>query len=120
MSRLSLYLACFALTSLPLGAAPPRASAHATAPAAQPAAAAAQPAAAPAQVAPAGAAPIPDPPSVEARAYILIDNDSDRVLAESHADDRSEPASLTKVMTSYAVFAALKEGRLKLTDMVTI
>ena len=64
--------------------------------------------------------PIPQPPAVEARAYILIDYDSGRVLAELHADDRNEPASLTKVMTSYAVFAALKEGRLKLTDMVPI
>jgi serine-type D-Ala-D-Ala carboxypeptidase (penicillin-binding protein 5/6) len=57
---------------------------------------------------------------VDARAYILLDHDSGRVLAEAHADDRMEPASLTKLMTSYAVFAALKEGRLKLTDMVTI
>ena len=57
---------------------------------------------------------------MDARAYILLDHDSGRVLAESHADDRMEPASLTKLMTSYAVFAALKDGRLKLTDMVTI
>jgi D-alanyl-D-alanine carboxypeptidase (penicillin-binding protein 5/6) len=57
---------------------------------------------------------------VDARAYILLDHDSGRVLAESHADERMEPASLTKLMTSYAVFAALKDGRLKLTDMVTI
>jgi D-alanyl-D-alanine carboxypeptidase (penicillin-binding protein 5/6) len=64
--------------------------------------------------------PIPQPPAVDARAYLLIDHDSGRVLAESHADERMEPASLTKLMTSYAVFAALKEGRLKLTDMVTI
>ena len=42
------------------------------------------------------------------------------MLAETRADERMEPASLTKLMTCYAVFAALKEGRLKLTDMVTI
>jgi serine-type D-Ala-D-Ala carboxypeptidase (penicillin-binding protein 5/6) len=64
--------------------------------------------------------PIPQPPVVDARAYFLIDHDSGRVLAEAHADERMEPASLTKIMTSYAVFAALKEGRLKLSDMVTI
>jgi D-alanyl-D-alanine carboxypeptidase (penicillin-binding protein 5/6) len=66
------------------------------------------------------AVPIPKPPEVNARAYILVDHFSGRVLAEDHADDREEPASLTKLMTSYAVFKALKENRLKLTDPVTI
>src|ERR1700735_3870549 len=66
------------------------------------------------------AAPIPKPPDVNARAYILSDYQSGRVLAQDHADDREEPASLTKLMTAYVVFTALKEGRLKLTDMVTI
>ena len=68
----------------------------------------------------AAAVPIPKPPEVAARAYILVDHFSGRVLAEDHADDREEPASLTKLMTSYAVFKALKENRLKLTDPVTI
>jgi serine-type D-Ala-D-Ala carboxypeptidase (penicillin-binding protein 5/6) len=66
------------------------------------------------------AVPIPKPPEVNARAYILVDHFSGRVLAENHADDREEPASLTKLMTSYAVFKALRENRLKLTDPVTI
>jgi D-alanyl-D-alanine carboxypeptidase (penicillin-binding protein 5/6) len=66
------------------------------------------------------AAPIPKPPEVSAKAYLLMDHDSGRVLAEDHADDRLEPASLTKLMTSYVVFKALKEGRLKLNDPVTI
>jgi D-alanyl-D-alanine carboxypeptidase (penicillin-binding protein 5/6) len=65
-------------------------------------------------------APIPRPPDVNARAFILVDYQSGRVLAEDHADDRMEPASLTKLMTAYVVFTALKEHRLKLTDMVTI
>ncbi|HEY4773022.1 MAG TPA: D-alanyl-D-alanine carboxypeptidase family protein [Steroidobacteraceae bacterium] len=106
MSRSSLLYCWVILASLPLLAAP----APPTAP--SPAVAPPPPAASP--------SPIPQPPAVEARAYILIDYDSGRVLAELHADDRNEPASLTKVMTSYAVFAALKEGRLKLTDMVPI
>jgi D-alanyl-D-alanine carboxypeptidase (penicillin-binding protein 5/6) len=106
MSRSSLLFCWVILASLPLLAAP----APPTAP--SPAVAPPPPAASP--------SPIPQPPAVEARAYILIDYDSGRVLAELHADDRNEPASLTKVMTSYAVFAALKEGRLKLTDMVPI
>ncbi|HEV8018665.1 MAG TPA: D-alanyl-D-alanine carboxypeptidase family protein [Steroidobacteraceae bacterium] len=66
------------------------------------------------------AAPIPNPPAVNARAYILMDHFSGRVLAQDHADERAEPASLTKLMTAYVVFAALTDGRLKLTDMVTI
>ncbi len=66
------------------------------------------------------ATPIPKPPEVSAKAYILLDHATGRVLAEDHADDRLEPASLTKLMTSYVVFKALKEGRLKLTDPVTI
>jgi serine-type D-Ala-D-Ala carboxypeptidase (penicillin-binding protein 5/6) len=64
--------------------------------------------------------PIPNPPTVNARAYILVDHFSGRVLAQDHADDRAEPASLTKLMTAYVVFTALTEGRLKLTDMITI
>jgi serine-type D-Ala-D-Ala carboxypeptidase (penicillin-binding protein 5/6) len=74
-----------------------------------------------AALAPAHAAtPIPAPPTVNARAYILVDHLSGRVLGQDHADDRAEPASLTKLMTAYVVFTALSEGRLKLTDMVTI
>lgn len=42
------------------------------------------------------------------------------MLAASHADDREEPASLTKLMTAYVVFKALAEGRLKLTDEVAV
>jgi serine-type D-Ala-D-Ala carboxypeptidase (penicillin-binding protein 5/6) len=66
------------------------------------------------------AAPIPGAPVVNTRAYILMDHFSGRVLAQDHADERAEPASLTKLVTAYVVFTALQEGRLKLTDMVTI
>ena len=64
--------------------------------------------------------PIPPPPAINARSYIVMDHDSGRVLAALEPDSRQEPASLTKVMTAYAVFRALKEGRIKLDDMVTI
>ena len=89
-------------------------SAHAIAPASAPPL--------PARAAPpvAAAAPVPAPPSVTARSWILLDHFSGRILAQERADERSEPASLTKLMTAYVVFAALSEGRLKLTDMVTI
>jgi serine-type D-Ala-D-Ala carboxypeptidase (penicillin-binding protein 5/6) len=69
----------------------------------------------------AGAAtPIPAPPAVNARSYILVDHFSGKVLAENRADERAEPASLTKLMSAYVVFAALAEGRVKLTDLATI
>ena len=84
----------------------------ATTPAAGPAAAAAATATAP--------SPVPPPPQLAARSFILIDGDSGRVLAALDPDSRQEPASLTKLMTAYGVFHALKEGRIKLTDMVTI
>jgi serine-type D-Ala-D-Ala carboxypeptidase (penicillin-binding protein 5/6) len=66
------------------------------------------------------AAPIPAPPAVNAHSWILVDHFSGKVLAQQNADERAEPASLTKLMTAYVVFAALREGRAKLTDMVTI
>jgi D-alanyl-D-alanine carboxypeptidase (penicillin-binding protein 5/6) len=66
------------------------------------------------------AVPIPKPPSIDARAYVLLDYQSGRILAADKADVRSEPASITKVMTGYGVFRALREKRLSLTDNVTI
>jgi serine-type D-Ala-D-Ala carboxypeptidase (penicillin-binding protein 5/6) len=55
----------------------------------------------------------PQPPQVAARQYLLIDLASDQVLAERDADGAADPASLTKLMTAYLVFTALKEGKLK-------
>jgi serine-type D-Ala-D-Ala carboxypeptidase (penicillin-binding protein 5/6) len=64
--------------------------------------------------------PVPPPPQLSARSYIVIDHESGRVLAALDPDSRQEPASLTKIMTAYGVFRALKEGRIKLDDRVTI
>lgn len=61
-----------------------------------------------------------EPPGVDARAWILMDYASGKVLAEGNADEKLDPASLTKIMTSYVVGQALKAGKIKLTDMVTI
>lgn len=66
------------------------------------------------------AVPIPKPPAIDARATILVDYDSGRVLAEANADERMEPASLTKIMTAYLAFDALKEGRLKLDEEIPV
>ena len=63
---------------------------------------------------------IPNPPSVNAKAYILMDFDTGKVLAEENADKQLNPASLTKMMTSYVVGMELKKGNIALTDMVTI
>lgn len=64
--------------------------------------------------------PIPAPPQVQARGYFLMDFVSGRVLAAANENQRLEPASLTKLMSAYAVFHALKDGRIKLDDQVTI
>nr|WP_298728774.1 D-alanyl-D-alanine carboxypeptidase family protein [uncultured Steroidobacter sp.] len=64
--------------------------------------------------------PVPAPPQVQARGFILLDYASGQTLAANNAHERLEPASLTKLMSAYVVFHALKEGRIKMTDLVTI
>src|SRR5579863_1983835 len=69
----------------------------------------------------AGAAvPTPPAPDLDAGSYILIDSQSGNVIAQKNADERMEPASLTKLLTTYVIFSALKDGRVKLDDQVTI
>ena len=63
---------------------------------------------------------IPQAPSIAARGHLLIDFDSGKVLSESNSEETLEPASLTKMMTSYVIGQELKSGNLKLTDKVTI
>jgi D-alanyl-D-alanine carboxypeptidase (penicillin-binding protein 5/6) len=64
--------------------------------------------------------PTPAAPTLGANSYILVDFNSGDVLVESNPDMRVEPASITKVMTSYVVFSELVSGNLKLTDTVTV
>jgi serine-type D-Ala-D-Ala carboxypeptidase (penicillin-binding protein 5/6) len=118
---LSIILAAaFAVASIPAPAAThthkQTAKKHA---ATRPAKAAVAPAAPPPARAADGSL-IPQLPPIDARSYLLMDYASGRILAQSHADERAEPASLTKLMTAYVVFTALQENRLKLSDMVTI
>jgi len=68
----------------------------------------------------AAAAPIPSPPAVPTTGYILLDHDSGRVLASQRADERMEPASITKLMTAYIVFEALAQRRLALNEPVKV
>ena len=67
-----------------------------------------------------GSGGIPTAPQVDARAYIVIDSRTDKILAAKDATARMEPASLTKLMTAYIVFQELANGKLKLEDEVVV
>ncbi|RLM24040.1 serine-type D-Ala-D-Ala carboxypeptidase [Brenneria alni] len=63
---------------------------------------------------------IPGVPQIDAESYILIDYNSGKVLAEMNADARRDPASLTKMMTSYVIGQAIKSGKITPNDIVTV
>ncbi len=65
-------------------------------------------------------AQMPSPPEVAARAYLLIDVTANQVLAAKDADMAVEPASLTKLMTAYLVFEALKSRKLDLKQTLPV
>lgn len=58
--------------------------------------------------------------SIAAKAYMLSDYQSGQVLASKNAHERVEPASLTKLMTAYIVFSALKQSRVRLDQVVPV
>jgi len=62
----------------------------------------------------------PQPPSIVGRAWIVGDLSSNQILAAEKADERVEPASLTKVMTAYLVFGALRDKKLTLEQTVPV
>ena len=62
----------------------------------------------------------PMPPTLNAKAYILIDVNSGKIIAEKNSEEKLPPASLTKIMTLYVISNALKQGQIHLTDMVRI
>ncbi len=64
--------------------------------------------------------PTPAAPSLSANSYILVDFNSNHALVESNPDIRVEPASITKVMTSYVVFTELASGNIQLADVVNV
>ncbi|MEN9888362.1 MAG: D-alanyl-D-alanine carboxypeptidase DacC precursor [Pseudomonadota bacterium] len=61
-----------------------------------------------------GQAQMPQPPEVAAKAYVLIDMTANQVLAAKESDMPVEPASLTKLMTAYLVFDALRAKKIDL------
>ncbi|HRD49236.1 MAG: D-alanyl-D-alanine carboxypeptidase [Candidatus Competibacter sp.] len=63
---------------------------------------------------------IPPPPQVPVRGYVLMDQQSGNILADLKGDERMEPASITKLMTAYVIYKALKSGKIHLGDPVTI
>jgi len=62
----------------------------------------------------------PPAPDIAARGYLLMDYSSGHVIASKKADERLEPASLTKMMTSYVILSELNSGKISLTDEVLI
>ena len=66
------------------------------------------------------AAPLPAPPQLAAKSYLLFDHTSGKVLASKEPDLRIEPASLTKMMTAYIVSEELERGSVTLDEPVMV
>ncbi len=62
----------------------------------------------------------PVPPALAAKSWLLIESGSGQTLAAQAPDERLEPASLTKLMTAYLTFAALRQGTLKIDQTVPV
>lgn len=62
----------------------------------------------------------PSPPSVNAKAFILVDVNSGKIIAEKNSEEKLPPASLTKMMTLYVISNALRNEQIHLTDKVRI
>lgn len=62
----------------------------------------------------------PIPPEIAAKSYLLLDVTANQILAEKDIDSPVEPASLTKLMTAYLVFDALKAKKISLTQTLPV
>lgn len=69
---------------------------------------------------PFSAVALESPPALAARAWLLIDHETGQVLAAQNPDQKVEPASLTKMMTSYVAYSALRDGRIKRDQVVPV
>jgi D-alanyl-D-alanine carboxypeptidase (penicillin-binding protein 5/6) len=68
----------------------------------------------------AAAMPTPAAPIIGAKSYLVIDSTTGHEIAALNADEPLAPASLTKIMTTYVVFSALKQGQITLEEEVTV
>jgi D-alanyl-D-alanine carboxypeptidase (penicillin-binding protein 5/6) len=66
------------------------------------------------------AQPMPTPPALAAKAWLLVESASGQELAAQGAEERIEPASLTKLMSAYLIFDAIKQGTIKLAQKVLV
>lgn len=66
------------------------------------------------------AEPVPAPPQLNAKSWVLVDANTGSVLLENNADEKLPPASLTKLMTGYILSYEVEAGRVRNEDMVTI
>jgi D-alanyl-D-alanine carboxypeptidase (penicillin-binding protein 5/6) len=60
------------------------------------------------------------PPTIAAKSWLLLDATSGQVIASQEPNTRIEPASLTKIMTAYLVFAAIREKKLTIDQMINV
>ncbi|AEF23583.1 MULTISPECIES: D-alanyl-D-alanine carboxypeptidase family protein [Pseudomonas] len=65
-------------------------------------------------------APLPAPPQLAAKSYVLMDGASGNILVENNGDERLPPASLTKLMTAYIATLEIRNGKISEQDKVTI
>ncbi|EAS41402.1 D-alanyl-D-alanine carboxypeptidase [Photobacterium profundum] len=63
---------------------------------------------------------VPEAPQIAAKAYILMDYNSGKIIAENNSDERLHPASLTKMLTSYVIGQEIKSGNISLDDKVSV
>lgn len=66
------------------------------------------------------ASQVPAPPAIAAAAWTLVDATSGQTIASHQADERRDPASITKLMTAYVVFGALRQKAIVPSQMVTV
>ena len=64
--------------------------------------------------------PLPAPPQLAAKSYLLFDYSSKQILASKDGDARMEPASLTKLMTAYLAFDAIRHGTISLNQSLKV
>lgn len=63
---------------------------------------------------------VPEAPQIAAKAYILMDYNSGKIIAENNSDEKLHPASLTKMLTSYVIGQEIKSGNISLDDKVSV